>query len=79
MGEEAPVNSLLGHSITYRIAVGPREGQKVFTLKTLPADPERASANVAESSGFSLHAGVSAQAGEREKLEPRPTSSSRPP
>src|SRR5690606_3776755 len=34
--EEAPINSLLGASITYRIATGLREGQKVFTLQTLP-------------------------------------------
>jgi len=27
-GEEAPINALLGASITYRIATGPREGQK---------------------------------------------------
>lgn len=66
--EEAPINSL-GHSITYRIATGPREGQKVFTLKTLPADPGRVSANVAQSSGFSLHARVAAKGGEREKVE----------
>src|SRR5690606_19531942 len=33
-GEEAPINALLGASITYRIATGPREGQKVFTLQT---------------------------------------------
>src|SRR5690606_42144110 len=39
-GEEAPINALLGASITYRIATGPREGQKVFTLQTLPAEPE---------------------------------------
>jgi hypothetical protein len=38
--EEAPINSLLGASITYRIATGPREGQKLFTLQTLPAEPE---------------------------------------
>jgi len=38
-GEEAPIDALLGHSITYRIATGPREGQKVFTLQTLPAAP----------------------------------------
>lgn len=44
-----------GPSITDRIATGPREGQKVFTPKTLPADPERASANPALNSGFSLH------------------------
>lgn len=27
---------LAGHSITYRIAVGPHRGRKVFTLQTLP-------------------------------------------
>ena len=53
-GEEAPINSLLGASITYRIATGPREGQKVFTLQTLPAEPDKPSRAVAESSGFSL-------------------------
>jgi hypothetical protein len=35
--EEPPIHALLGSSITYRIATGPREGQKVFTLQTLPA------------------------------------------
>jgi hypothetical protein len=30
---------LIGHSITYRIAVGPRTGQKLFTLQTLPGRP----------------------------------------
>ncbi len=34
-GEEAPIDALLGASITYRIATGPREGQRVFTLQTL--------------------------------------------
>jgi len=29
--EESPMHGLLGSSITYRIATGPREGQKVFT------------------------------------------------
>ena len=77
--EEASINSLLGHSITYRIATGPREGQKVFTLKTLPAEPERVSASVAQSSGFSLHAGVAAKGGEREKLEHLARYVSRPP
>ncbi len=38
---EDPMNQLLGHSITYRIAVGPQQGRKVFTLQTLPAcDPD---------------------------------------
>jgi hypothetical protein len=77
--EEAPINSLLGHSITYRVATGPREGQKVFTLQTLPADPEPGRRDVAESSGFSLHAGVAAKASEREKLEQLARYVSRPP
>jgi len=32
-----PMDNLWGHSITYRIAVGPQAGRKVFTLQTLPA------------------------------------------
>jgi hypothetical protein len=32
-----PMAQLLGHSITYRIAVGPQTGRKVFALQTLPA------------------------------------------
>jgi hypothetical protein len=39
--DEGPMDRLLGHSITYRIAVGPQAGRKVFTLQTLPvSDPE---------------------------------------
>jgi ribosomal protein S27E len=67
--EEAPINGLLGASITYRVATGPREGQKVFTLQTLPAAPEEPCRGVAESSGFSLHAGIAATASQRDKLE----------
>ena len=55
------MHGLLGHSITYRIATGPREGQKVFTLQTLPAEPDAPRREVAESSGFSLHAGIAAK------------------
>ena len=39
-GEEPPLHALLGSSITYRIAAGPRDGQRVFTLQTLPAEPD---------------------------------------
>lgn len=35
--EAGPMEQLLGSSITYRIAVGPQQGRKVFTLQTLPA------------------------------------------
>ena len=33
---ETPMHQLLGSSVTYRIAVGPQKGNKVFTLQTLP-------------------------------------------
>ena len=56
-GEGGALDDLLGHSITYRIAVGPRAGQKLFTLQTVPArspqwldDPGGA----ARAGGFSL-------------------------
>ncbi|MBK7249882.1 MAG: hypothetical protein IPI06_02985 [Gammaproteobacteria bacterium] len=35
-GEGGPLDDLLDSSITYRIAVGPRAGQKLFTLQTVP-------------------------------------------
>ena len=67
---ESPINQLLGSSITYRIAIGPQQGRKVFTLQTLPdcGDGPLAS-TVGKVAGFSLHAGVAARANEREKLE----------
>ncbi|GMW08072.1 MAG: hypothetical protein AMXMBFR8_28680 [Nevskiales bacterium] len=54
-----------------RIAVGPNEGRKAFTLQTVaaaleaPAGEER----LAKHSGFSLHAGVAAAAHQRDKVE----------
>ena len=77
--EEAPNHGLLGSSITYRIATGPREGQKVFTLQTLPAEPDAPRSDVAESSGFSLHAGIAAKASQRDKVERLARYVSRPP
>jgi hypothetical protein len=69
--DDDAMNSLLGHSITYRIAVGPQAGPKVFTLQMLPAcDPEdQVGDTVGKVAGFSLHAGVAARANERQKLE----------
>lgn len=69
-GDEDPMQQVLGCSVSYRIAIGPQQGRKVFTLQTLPAveDDDRF-AQVAKESGFSLHAGVAAQAWERLKLE----------
>ena len=46
---------------TYRIAVGPQTGRKVFALQTLPAcEPDEFADTVGKVSGFSLHAGVAA-------------------
>ena len=66
LNEQGNLEELLGHSITYRIAVGPRAGQKVFSLKAVPPLPEGEKADrVSQTSGFSLHAGVGAEGGER--------------
>ena len=69
--DEDPSNQLLGSSITYRIAVGPQQGRKVFTLQTLPdlETDSPFSCSVGEVAGFSLHAGVATKANERVKLE----------
>jgi hypothetical protein len=52
-----------------RIAMGPQQGQKVFTLQTLPSNNEGEYGQLANTSGFSLHAGVFANADEPDKLE----------
>ena len=65
--EDDPMHQLHGSSATYRIAVGPRQGCKVFTLQTMPAnDPEEW---VGKVDGFSLHAGVACKAHDRKKLD----------
>jgi hypothetical protein len=40
--DEGPMDPLWGHSITWRIAVGPQAGRKVLTLQTPPAELEPA-------------------------------------
>jgi hypothetical protein len=69
--DEDLMDQLRGHSIIYRIVVGPQQGRKVFTLQTLPErDPcESSSATARNVAGFSLHAGVAAKAQQRDKLE----------
>ena len=68
--DEDPMQQLIGCSVSYRIAVGPQQGRKVFTLQTLPGvEEDDRYAQVAKEAGFSLHAGVAAQAWERDKLE----------
>jgi transposase len=51
----------------------------VFTLRTLPAEPNAPRPEVAESSGFSLHAGIAAKASQRDKVERLARYVSRPP
>ena len=51
------------------MAVGSQQGRKVFTLQTLPPAEEVSYAEAGKVAGFSLHAGVAASAGQRDKLE----------
>ena len=68
--DESVMDDLLGHSITYRIALGPQAGHKAFTLQTVPAQEEgNNNPKLAKANGFSLHAGVATQAHQRRKLE----------
>jgi hypothetical protein len=65
-----PMQPLIKCSVNYRIAVGPQQGRKVLTLQTLPAvEADDRYAQVAKEAGVCLHAGVAAQAWERDKLE----------
>ena len=54
-----------------RIALGPRAGQKAFTLRSLPGTPllQPSKPFLASADRFSLHAGVAAGADERQKVE----------
>jgi len=51
-----PLDDLTGSSVTHRIAVGPRTGQKVFTLRTVPAQGEDGEGRngASQAGGFSL-------------------------
>ena len=83
-GAEGALDDLIGHSITYRIAVGARTGQKLFTLQTLAARAQEAEQqgdprSVANAGGFSLHAGLEIEPHQRAKLERLCRYVSRPP
>ncbi len=67
--EAGSLEQLLGSAITYRIAVGPQQGRKVFALQTLPACDAPFDDGVGRLARFSLHASVAARADERNKLE----------
>jgi len=63
------LDALRMSSITYRIATGKHAGRKVATLQTIPADNGSPEGGAGKVGGFSLHAGVAAEAHESQKLE----------
>ena len=71
--DEDSLLQLQGASVSYRIAMGPQQGQKIFTLQTLPAhdndNDNDEYVQLANVLGFSLHAGVFANIHETENLE----------
>ncbi len=57
-------------SCTYRIALGPRAGQKVLSLRTVAGRDEKTTTSLcADAHGFSLHAGVRCGTHQRKELE----------
>jgi len=70
IGADSPLRSLQAASCTYRIAFGPRTGQKVLSLRTVRSRDEKTTqALCADSHGFSLHAAVRCGAYQRKELE----------
>jgi hypothetical protein len=70
-GEEArTLRPLKAAAITYRIAFGPRAGQKVLTLRgAMPRESSARQPLCADIDWFSLHAAVRVQAHDRKRLE----------
>lgn len=63
------MDALRSSSITYRVATGKHAARKVITLQTLPGDEGPGEDGAGKVGGFSLHAGVAAEAHEGERLE----------
>ena len=62
--------SLQAAACTYRIAFGPRAGQKVLSLQgVMPRDERQAQPLCANAQGFGLHAAVRCGADDRQRLE----------
>jgi hypothetical protein len=65
-----PLATLQAASCTYRIALGPRAGQKVLSLRTVAGQDEKPRKVLcADAHGFSLHAAVRCGAEQRKQLE----------
>jgi hypothetical protein len=70
LSEDDALSKLQAGAASYRFTMGPNKGKKALTLKTVPDTDHAATKGlVAKSSGFSLHAGVSFTATERQKIE----------
>ena len=70
MDTDNPLASLQAAACTYRIALGPRAGEKVLNLRTVAGrDEKETQALCAEAHGFSLHAGGRCSAHQRKDLE----------
>jgi hypothetical protein len=75
LAESSPDSEMMAHhqsySITYRISTGSQKGKKVFSIQTRPpiVDEMKGFDLVGKVDGFSLHAGVSVKAHQRDKLE----------
>ena len=68
--EARVLRPLQAAACTYRIAFGPRAGQKVLTVQgTMPRDTDFKQSLCADIDGFSLHAAVRCGAGDRQALE----------
>ncbi|MGH8652988.1 MAG: transposase [Gammaproteobacteria bacterium] len=67
---EVALAPLQATACTYRIAFGPRAGQKVLSLQTVPSQAEPpAQERCVNAQGFSLHAEVRCAMNQRNKLE----------
>ena len=68
--EARVLRPLQAAACTYRIALGPRAGQKVLTVQgVMPKDADFKQTQCADSNGFSLHAAVRCGADDRQALE----------
>ncbi len=70
-GDEArTLRPLQAAAVTYRIAFGPRAGQKVLTLRgAMPRESAAGQPLCADIDGFSLHAAVRVEAHDRKRLD----------
>jgi hypothetical protein len=73
------VKRLYGHLVEQGHLLGPRAGQKVFSLQSALAREEEPRKGVAQYAGFSLRAGIGVEADQRGKLERLTRYVSRPP